>query len=177
MEAGLSQSQEDYLESILELSADQGVARVRDIASRMGVSMPSVNGALKRLEKQGFINHSRYEFITLTTKGKRRAVKVAGKHSILNRFFADFLRISPAQAELDACSVEHHLSEDSTQALKKLFDFIDSPEGTRWLFELHSAVFGRGDFDSGIGRGDSNQGQVIAAEKSPRSQTEAFDEI
>ncbi len=71
----LSESMEDYLEAIFEIEKQKRVVRVRDVASRLGVTMPSVNGALKNLEAKGLINHEKYEYIELTQKGSTRHQK------------------------------------------------------------------------------------------------------
>jgi DtxR family Mn-dependent transcriptional regulator len=65
----LSENLEDYLETILSLEKTNKVARVKDIAEKMGVLRGSVTGALKSLVEKGFINYEPYSYITLTKKG------------------------------------------------------------------------------------------------------------
>ena len=72
----LSESLEDYLEAILFLENSNKVARVKDIAEKMGVLRGSVTGALKSLSKKGLINYEPYSYITLTKKGTTLARQV-----------------------------------------------------------------------------------------------------
>lgn len=118
----LSQSLEDYLEEILWLSENGNVARVRDIAAKMAVSMPSVNGALKRLETLGLVSHGKYDYVELTTLGKRRAGRIASKHELIQRFLTDVLKLDPKIAANDACAIEHCISPATVDALCKFTD-------------------------------------------------------
>ena len=70
----LSQSLEDYLETILELQKSNKVARVKDIAAKKGVQRGTVTGALKTLAGKHLINYEPYSFITLTPKGAARSI-------------------------------------------------------------------------------------------------------
>ena len=65
----LSSHMEDYLEAIFEIARHTPAVRVRDVARKLGVTMPSVNGALKNLEAAGLIRHQKYEYIELTETG------------------------------------------------------------------------------------------------------------
>lgn len=115
--AALSQSQEDYLEAILGIGRAGEVVCVHDIARRLDVSMPSVTGALKRLERLGLIRHGRYDYVELTAAGRRRARDVAGRHALLKRFLRGVLRLPERTAERDACAIEHHASPETIKAL------------------------------------------------------------
>jgi DtxR family transcriptional regulator, Mn-dependent transcriptional regulator len=107
----LSGNMEDYLEAILCIGQDQAAVRVRDIAKRMDITMPSVSGALKNLEKQGFVRHPRYDWIDLTDEGRRIATEVFNRHRAIRGFLTDVLEIDPKTAERDACGMEHSISE------------------------------------------------------------------
>ena len=118
----LTPNMENYLEVIFDLQSEgQASVRVRDIASRKGVKMPSVSAALKRLKEFDLIEHDRYEQIFLTEKGKIYAAKLARFHAALKRFFTEFLKVRPEIAERDACLVEHQLS---TETLRAFVDFL-----------------------------------------------------
>ena len=69
----LTASLEDYLEAVLMLVRQKRVARVRDIAKRVGVGMPSVTTALKGLARRELVNHDPYEAVTLTDRGREVA--------------------------------------------------------------------------------------------------------
>jgi DtxR family Mn-dependent transcriptional regulator len=115
----MTQSLEDYLEMVGFLS-DEGEVRVTDIASRLGVSKPSVLTALKTLEDQGLLEHERYRSVTLTERGKAAAAEIRGRHNFLRSFLLDVLGVSPEIAEQDACKMEHVLSDETLKKMKSL---------------------------------------------------------
>jgi DtxR family Mn-dependent transcriptional regulator len=115
----MTQSLEDYLEMVSFLS-DEGEVRVTDIASRLGVSKPSVLTALKALEEQGLIEHERYRTVTLTQKGAIRASEIRDRHDFLTTFLRDVLGVSAETSENDACKMEHILSEETIKKMKIL---------------------------------------------------------
>jgi DtxR family Mn-dependent transcriptional regulator len=114
----MTQSQEDYLEMVSFLS-DEGEVRVTDIAARLGFSKASVSAALKSLEEQGFVRHQRYRKVALTENGKELAESVRQKHNLIKEFFEKKLGVGAETAEKDACKVEHVLSEETYEKLKK----------------------------------------------------------
>lgn len=122
----LSENMEDYLEVILSLAKDKGVARVGEIAAKMAVKSPSVNAALKSLASRNLLIHERYGYVTLTSEGKKLAEVVQEKHDVLFRFLTEFLMISPETAENEACSIEHAISEETFIRLVKFFKFLES---------------------------------------------------
>jgi DtxR family Mn-dependent transcriptional regulator len=115
----MTQSLEDYLEMVSFL-ADEGDVRVTDIASRLGVSKPSVLTALKVLGEQGFLEHERYSNVALTSKGIARAADIRERHFFLTSFLRDTVGVSPETAEKDACKMEHVLSEETLKKMKLL---------------------------------------------------------
>ena len=115
----MTQSLEDYLEMVSFLS-DDGEVRVTDIASRLGVSKPSVLTALKTLEEQGLLEHERYRRVNLTREGVRQAGEIRERHSTLTVFLQDIIGVSAENAEKDACKMEHLLSEETLKKIKNL---------------------------------------------------------
>jgi DtxR family Mn-dependent transcriptional regulator len=115
----MTQSLEDYLEMVSFL-ADDGEVRVTDIASRLGVSKPSVLTALKTLEEQGLLEHERYRSVALTKKGVDRAAEIRGRHFFLTTFLHDVVGVDEDTAEKDACKMEHILSEETLQKMNLL---------------------------------------------------------
>jgi len=113
----LSSSLEDYLEAILVLSREKKVARVRDIAARLGVAMSSVDGALRRLADENLVRHERYEFVELTEKGVALARKIFDRHNLLTHLLHDILGVDAETAEKDACAIEHHVSQKTIQSI------------------------------------------------------------
>jgi len=121
----LSESLEDYLETILELESDQKVARAKDIADRMGVQRGSVTGALKALVEKRLINYEPYSFITLTPTGKKIAREIKRRHGILEDFLVRVLGVDQTQAEETACRMEHAIDKESIDKLVQFIEFID----------------------------------------------------
>jgi DtxR family Mn-dependent transcriptional regulator len=115
----MTQSLEEYLEMVSFL-ADDGEVRVTDIASRLGVSKPSVLTALKTLEEQGLLEHERYRSVALTKMGIDRAAEIRGRHYFLTAFLHDVVGVDGETAEKDACKMEHILSEETLQKMKLL---------------------------------------------------------
>jgi len=122
----LSQSLEDYLESIYIISLDKKIARVKDIVNRLGVKSSSVIGALKKLVAGGYVEHEHYGHIELTKAGKKRAVRLYDRHTTLTKFFHEILDVDAKIAEEDACQIEHELSEESYERIIKLLAHIIS---------------------------------------------------
>lgn len=113
------ESLEDYLETILMLQKSRGQVRSIDIANEMNFTKPSVSVAMKNLREKGYITMASDGYITLTESGKMRAESVLEKHTIL----ADLLiriGVSEETAKEDACKVEHDLSEESFEAIKRV---------------------------------------------------------
>jgi DtxR family transcriptional regulator, Mn-dependent transcriptional regulator len=118
----LSESMEDYLEAIFEIQNRKQVVRVRDVAQELGVTMPSVNGALKILEANGFISHEKYEYIALTETGVIQASKISRTHVTIRQFLETVLGVDHQTAEQEACRIEHDLSPAT---IEKLTGFLD----------------------------------------------------
>ena len=112
------ESAEDYLERILILQEIQDGVRSIDIAHDMGFSKPSVSVAMKKLKEAGLIVIDKDGFISLTKEGHVIADKVYERHCVLKKLLIE-IGVSPLQAEKDACKVEHVLSEETFDAIKK----------------------------------------------------------
>jgi DtxR family Mn-dependent transcriptional regulator len=108
----LSASLEDYLEAILQLERASRVARVSEIADQLGVSRPSVTGALKNLAGRGLVSHARYGHVVLTDEGTRIAMDVERRHVLIRDFLTGVLAIPDDKAEIAACRMEHVLEAD-----------------------------------------------------------------
>ena len=114
----LYESAEDYLERILILSNQLGQVHAIDIARDMNFSKPSVSVAMHKLEDNGFIKIHDDGEIKLTEKGEKVAKSVYERHLVLTEFLIK-LGVSEEQAKIDACKIEHDLSEEAFNALKK----------------------------------------------------------
>ncbi|MDC7235021.1 MAG: metal-dependent transcriptional regulator [Spirochaetales bacterium] len=120
----LTPSLEDYLEAILQLEEKNRVARVKDIAERLSVQMPSVTGALKNLKSKGMIEYEKNSFINLTDQGKVLAKAVLKKHTILVNFLENALLLDESKAAEEACRIEHSIDQDTAKRLKNLSDYL-----------------------------------------------------
>ena len=117
----LTSSMEDYLEAVLILHQKRGSVRGVDIAVHLGVTKPSVSRAVKELSKFGHIIKNTDGTLSLTETGLQLAEQIYEKH----RFFTERLiaaGVDPKTAEQDACGIEHVISSESFQKLKKVFD-------------------------------------------------------
>lgn len=112
------ESAEDYLESILIITEKNGYCRSIDISNELGFSKPSVSVAMKKLKENGYINIEEHGHITLTDEGKSIAVKIYERHQILTKALVS-LGVPEDIAKEDACKIEHDLSDDSFDAIKK----------------------------------------------------------
>ena len=116
------ESREMYLETILVLNKDSDFVRSVDIANKLEFSKPSVSRAVKNLLKDGLISVAENGRIQLTPQGQEIAEGIYEKHLILTKIFIEVLKLEPELAERDACRVEHVISDETFEALKKLVD-------------------------------------------------------
>ena len=156
----LTASLEDYLEAIAELISYNGHAHTKEIAEKLGVKMPSVTGALRQLEKMGYIIYNAHYPVELTHEGARVAREVVRRHSVLKNFFSGILGLSAEKASLTACHLEHVVDGDTIErfvlfsgAIEKRADagelqvflteamtFMDEEKKAAVLFDLPAGV-------------------------------------
>lgn len=118
----LTSVMEDYLETIFNLEKDKRVVRVKDIAGKLGVKMPSVTSMLKSLSDRGLVNYEKYEYVFLTEEGNAIGREMNRRHEILFRFLTKILNIDPSNASEEACKMEHVLSPETMEKLVCLID-------------------------------------------------------
>ena len=114
----LQESGEMYLETILILSKQLANVRSIDICEHMGFSKPSVSRAISLLRSGGYVNMDKDGYLTLTETGSEVACKIYDHHNLLTRFFVS-LGVSENIASSDACKIEHHISDETFDAIKK----------------------------------------------------------
>lgn len=112
------ESAEDYLEAILILRLRNGIVRSVDIANELNFSKPSVSVAMKKLRESGYVQMDETGLITLLSPGEKIAQQVYERHRLLSDLFIH-LGVSPEQAAIDACKVEHDLSVETFEKLKE----------------------------------------------------------
>lgn len=120
----LKESGEMYLETIYLLSKRNEKVRSLDIATSMGFSKPSVSRAVHLLEKDGYIIIDDNGYIDLTKDGYIHASKIYERHTVLTKFL-EKLEVPSDVAENDACKMEHVISDETLEAIKK---FIKNPK-------------------------------------------------
>ena len=126
---------EDYLEAIYNLAKEKRAVRVRDIAKRLGVKMPTVTSMLKTLSGKDMIHYEKYEYLELTDRGSDVGEEIDKRHKILRRFLTNILKIDYDQADEDACKMEHAVSPTTLDAFVDIMEFIENcpRSGAGWL--------------------------------------------
>ena len=111
------ESGEDYLERILMLQSKIKNVRAIDIANAMNYSKPSVSVALKKLKANNLIEVNNDGIISLTDEGKKKALEIYERHTIINKFLLH-IGVDSDTALKDACKIEHDLSDETFNKLK-----------------------------------------------------------
>ncbi len=126
---------ENYLEAIYNLDNEKRVVRVKDIAERLGVKMPTVTNMLKTLNERALIDYERYEYLELTQRGEDVGKEIDRRHHILRSFLTDILGIDFDKADEEACKMEHAVGASTMDRLVAFMDFIQScpRTGENWL--------------------------------------------
>ena len=115
------ESQEDYLEKILQISQKKESVHAIDIAREMNFSKPSVSVAMNKLKELGYIEINDKGDISLTESGKEIAEKTLEKHVVLTKMLM-YLGGDEETASEDACRMEHDISDKTWVLIKKHWD-------------------------------------------------------
>lgn len=118
----LSPSLEDYLEEMFRLSLQEAPIRATDISRILGVSLPSVTRALRKLQAAGYIHYQRYGLITLSDKGRTLGDFLVKRNQILQAFLTQLTICGGIAAEAEA--MEHYLSAGTIAAIEELVAFF-----------------------------------------------------
>jgi Mn-dependent DtxR family transcriptional regulator len=118
MKMNIHESAEDYLEAMLMLKEERGYVRAVDVADRLGVTLPSVSYATKRLREDGYITYDPARMIVLLEPGLKIAEKMLERHKLLTDLLIG-LGVNPETAREDACKIEHDLSDESFDAIRR----------------------------------------------------------
>lgn len=119
----LQESGEMYLETIYVLSMSGKGVRAIDVGEHMGFSKPSVSRAMSILRAEGYVENDADGFLKLTEEGLRVAESTYLRHKLLTDFLTH-IGVSEEVASEDACRIEHHLSDESFQALLRHMEEI-----------------------------------------------------
>ena len=114
----LQESGEMYLETIYLLCKDNPHVRSIDVCEHMGFSKPSVSRAVGLLKSGGYVNVDSDGYLSLTDVGLEVAIKMYDRHRLLTDFLIS-LGVDEDTAVSDACKIEHHISDESFEALKR----------------------------------------------------------
>ena len=114
----IHKSSEDYLEAMLMLKEERGYIRSVDVAEKLGVTKPSVSYATKRLRESGYIEFDPAGMILLKKPGLEIAERMYERHQLLTELLIN-LGVSPETAREDACKIEHDLSVETFEAIRR----------------------------------------------------------
>ncbi len=117
----LHESAEMYLETIYVLSQKSQSVRSIDVADYMGYSKPSVSRAVGLLKSGGYLVMAEDGLLTLTQEGIDMAKKIFERHTVLSRFL-ERIGVSSETASVDACKIEHVISDETLLAIKEYLD-------------------------------------------------------
>lgn len=115
----LSNSQEEYLVTIYDLSLQNKKVRVTDIANKLDITKPSVNKAINNLKELGFISYEKYSDIILNKSGEEMAKEILRKQDILYIFLNKIIGVEDRVAIAESISMKHAISEDTAEKLNK----------------------------------------------------------
>lgn len=119
----LQESGEMYLETILVLSKEHSYVRAVDVGEYMGFSKPSVSRAMRLLREAGYVQTDENGFLQLTESGKARAKKIYERHTVLSEYLKK-IGVSDEVAVDDACKLEHYMSDETFEALRRQLEAI-----------------------------------------------------
>ena len=114
-----SEVAEDYVEMIADLIAETGEARSVDLAARFGVTSPTVNAIIQRLQREDLVETRPYRSIFLTAAGQALADKARDRHRIVRDFLLT-IGLPETIAEEDAEGIEHHVSAETLAVFAKI---------------------------------------------------------
>ena len=118
-QAHQSEVAEDYVEMIAELIAETGEARTVDLAARFGVTSPTVNAIIQRLQRENLVETRPYRSIFLTEAGETMARQAQERHQLVRDFLVTIGVPAPI-AEEDAEGVEHHVSPETLAVFARI---------------------------------------------------------
>lgn len=115
----IQESAENYLEAILMLKNSKGLVRSIDIVNELEYSKPSVSVAMKNLRENGYIKMDKDGYIFLLPPGQEIAEKMYERHLMISEWLKS-LGVNADVAVKDACRMEHVISEETFEAMKKV---------------------------------------------------------
>lgn len=117
----LLESGENYLESVYKLSLSKNEVHAIDVVNDLNFSKPSVSIMLKKLKDEGYLTIDNENHLHLTEVGLKIAMKIYDRHTTLKNILLH-LGVKDEVAEEDACKIEHDLTDESFDAIKKYYN-------------------------------------------------------
>jgi Mn-dependent DtxR family transcriptional regulator len=125
----LTHSTAHYLMTIYELLQSQGYARLSDVALKLKITKGSLSTSLKPLIKKGLILEDENKHLSLSAIGEELAISIENTYSVVEKFLHEILGVSHKQAKIDACKIEHLISDKTSTALMCLYKGLNgNPE-------------------------------------------------
>ena len=106
-----SPTEENYLKALFKLADEEGHINISELSEAMGVSMPTANSMVKKLDVQGWLKYEKYKPLTITQNGKKRASLIIRKHRLTEMFLVEKMGFSWENVHEIAEQVEHVQSE------------------------------------------------------------------
>lgn len=122
----ISHSAAHHLMAIDELLLRHGYARVSDVARQLNITRGSVSISLQPLKKAGLILQDENRHLRLSSQGQRLVDAIKTKRFLMQRLLSDVLGVSAAQAEVDACKMEHLISSETAKRIIAMLKFFDT---------------------------------------------------
>lgn len=120
----LTPALEEYLSVIYAITKVDPVARVKDIAARLDVSLPSVTNAMKRLKDLGLVKYEKYGLIMLSDKGMERSVSLEKTQKVLKTFFEDLVGVPEDISTRLSCNIEHFFNTETEKRTERFIEIL-----------------------------------------------------
>ncbi|KZX16063.1 iron-dependent repressor IdeR [Methanobrevibacter cuticularis] len=127
----ISENIEEYLEVLYKYGNKNNYVSTTKISKKLNIAPGSVTQMLKKLEKLNYISYFPYKGAILTDEGMKIAQKITRKHRILERFLADILKIKKENIHIQACDMEHSLSDEAERAMCHMLEHPDLCPGDK----------------------------------------------
>ena len=127
---------EEYIETIYIICLEKKIAKVSDIKNKLGLnSLATVTEMVQKMEEEKLVNYKKHRGVTLTKRGFKMGKQLIEKHKTIEELF-EIINVRSSIASDDACLVEHIISKETTQAIKKFVEFIQKEENEDILERL-----------------------------------------
>lgn len=119
----LTKAEENYIKTIYALSSTEEGAHISDIAAKLDVTKASTSVAVKSLQRKAFVRRDAERLVYLTDEGRRMAILILNKFSIIREFLTGTLHVDPPTAHIEACAMEHFVSQETLCALCRFINW------------------------------------------------------